>query len=55
MQHRFDPDEKPKSRGRLAQLGKRNRRMYRPSEAVALWRSIERHEPLSHAEQTRRY
>jgi hypothetical protein len=41
MQYRFDPDAKPKSRGRLPQLAKRNRRMFRESEAVALWKRID--------------
>lgn len=43
MKHRFDPDEKPKSRGRLSQLAKRNRRMLRDSEAVALWKRLDPH------------
>ena len=42
MQHRFDLDRKPTSVGRLPQLNKRNSQLRRESEAITLWRRIER-------------
>lgn len=41
MRYEHDWDQKPKTKGRLAQLNKFNRSRRRESEAILLWRRIE--------------